>query len=333
MTYPGSSVYLSSLQSYFSAQEEQVSPACIVTPSNTKNVATAIKTLASIFRGNASQGHFAIRGGGHTSTAGSANIEGGVTLDLRAIDGVVVNEEKTTASVGGGAIWGDVYMTLDAMNLSVSGGRVSGVGVGGLTTGGRCPSNFSLSSFEMTLVHGKITAASTLTVGMVGGISFFSPRFGFVCDNVENYEIVLASGAIVNANINERRDLWTALRGGSNNFGVVTRFDLRTFVQGKFWGGVIQYPISTAPAQINAFSDFSSATDYDIYASLITSFAYTSAQGYAVVNDIEYTKPIVNPEVFQPLTAIEPQYASTMRISNLSDFANELSSFSPNGNR
>lgn len=115
-----------------------MSPACIVTPSNTEDVATAIKILGSIFRANASQGHFAIRGGGHTSTAGSANIEGGVTLDLRSLDGVAVNGETTTASVGGGAIWGDVYMKLDALNLSVSGGRVSGIGVGGLTTGGKC---------------------------------------------------------------------------------------------------------------------------------------------------------------------------------------------------
>ena len=168
---------------------------------------------------------------------------------------------------------------------------------------------------------------------MVGGISYFSPRFGFVCDNVENFEVVLASGEVVNININKHRDLWTALKGGSNNFGVVTRFDLRTFVQGKFWGGVIQYPISTAPAQITAFSNFAGTRDYDIYASLITNFAFTSAQGYGALNNIEYTKPIVNPKVFQPLTSIEPQYASTMRISNLSDFANELTAFSPNGNR
>lgn len=98
-----------------------MSPACIVTPSDTGDVATAVKTLASIFKGNASQGHFAIRGGGHTSNADSANIESEVTIDLRGLDGVTVNAEKTITSVGGGAIWSDVYMKLDAMNLSVPG--------------------------------------------------------------------------------------------------------------------------------------------------------------------------------------------------------------------
>jgi hypothetical protein len=34
----------------------------------------------------------------------------------------------------------------------------------------------------------------------LGGLSFFSSREGFVSDNVLNYEIVLASGEIVNAN-------------------------------------------------------------------------------------------------------------------------------------
>lgn len=48
---------------------------------------------------------------------------------------------------------------------------------------------------------------------------------------------MLSSGRIVNANANERRDLWKALRGGSNNFGIVTAITLRTHDQGPFWGG------------------------------------------------------------------------------------------------
>lgn len=51
-------------------------------------------------------------------------------------------------------------------------------------------------------------------------------------------EVVLPSGEIVNANATSNSDLWRALKGGSNNFGVVTRIDLKTFPQGKFWGGL-----------------------------------------------------------------------------------------------
>lgn len=42
-----------------------------------------------------------------------------------------------------------------------------------------------------------------------------------------NFEVVLADGSIVNANANEHRDLWRALKGGSGNFGFVTRVDTR----------------------------------------------------------------------------------------------------------
>ncbi|KAF3764425.1 hypothetical protein M406DRAFT_330766 [Cryphonectria parasitica EP155] len=35
---------------------------------------------------------------------------------------------------------------------------------------------------------------------------------GFICDNVINYKVVLASGETVNANANSHADLWTALK-------------------------------------------------------------------------------------------------------------------------
>ena len=43
-----------------------------------------------------------------------------------------------------------------------------------------------------------------------------------MCDNVVNFEVVLSSGQVVDANEKENSDLWVALRGGSSNFGIVT---------------------------------------------------------------------------------------------------------------
>jgi len=63
----------------------------------------------------------------------------------------------SVVSVGAGAKWLDVYTYLDARGLAVAGGRNGAVGAGGLLLG--------------------------------GGISHFSPRVGFACDNVINYEV------------------------------------------------------------------------------------------------------------------------------------------------
>lgn len=137
VSYPTSSAYAQSESSYWSKQEESLAPSCIITPNSTDDVVTAVKTLTQLSKGGFLEVIFAIRGGGHTPWAGSANINGGVTIDLRSINTVTVNHEKTVASVGAGAIWGDVYRAMDSLGLAVVGGRGSSIGVGGLLTGGK----------------------------------------------------------------------------------------------------------------------------------------------------------------------------------------------------
>ena len=56
-----------------------------------------------------------------------------------------------------------------------------------------------------------------------------------------NSEVVLTSGEIVQANQQSNRDLFEALKGGSNNFGIVIRVDLPAFQHGKMWGVAISY--------------------------------------------------------------------------------------------
>lgn len=132
MSLPNSNGYSASVKSYFSLQEAEITPYCVVSPENEQDVSAAIKILAA----PDSTTKFAVRGGGHTVWKGSANIEDGVTIDMRAINTVDVSGDKTITSVGAGALWRDVYSVLDAMGLATSGGRAAQVGVGGLTTGG-----------------------------------------------------------------------------------------------------------------------------------------------------------------------------------------------------
>lgn len=131
VSLPGSPTYKTVNDSYYSAQEDALTPSCIANPSCTEDVATIVKFCAI------EDVQFAVRGGGHTSNTGAANIDNGITINLRNISQVTVNKEKNFVSVGGGAKWGEVYPVLDALNISTSGGRVADVGVGGLSTGGK----------------------------------------------------------------------------------------------------------------------------------------------------------------------------------------------------
>jgi len=295
VSFPNSTIYENSVSSYWSVQEESIRPNCIVSPTNTDDVSTAVKILtASVIDQDICK--FAIRSGGHTAYGGSANIQDGVTIDLSALDKISLSADKSLVTIGPGQRWVNVYSTLEAHGVAVAGGRAGTVGVGGLATG--------------------------------GGLSYFATREGFGCDNVVSYEMVLASGEVINVTSSSFGDLWLALKGGSNNFGIVTEFKFRTFAQGDLWGGNIVNPISTASEQLQAFSSFCSAEDFDENAGLIVTMSF---QGSAseFFNSIVYTQPVVNASAFHAFTSIEPQLENTVAIVNLSTLALSDSASSP----
>lgn len=126
-------------------------PSCVISPQNSKDVAASIRVLTSktFVHSGQPQCQFAIRGGGHTPWAGSANIDSGVTIDLSAMNTVSINPSHTIVSAGPGNRWIDVYSHLDPLGLSVPGGRISDIGVAGLTTGGKI-------AFSVTPLPGRI---------------------------------------------------------------------------------------------------------------------------------------------------------------------------------
>lgn len=77
-----------------------------------------------------------------------------------------------------------------------------------------------------------------------GGTSLHTCRWGFGCDQVVNFEVVLADGRIIQANRHQHDDLFKVLKGGGSNFGIVTRFDMQAFPTSPngIWDAVVTYP-------------------------------------------------------------------------------------------
>ena len=73
---------------------------------------------------------------------------------------------------------------------------------------------------------------------------------------MQNFQVVVAGGRIVNANIEENLDLFWALKGGANNFGVVTRLDMVTFPLQEIWSGGLGFDISKKEEVLGAFWKF-----------------------------------------------------------------------------
>ena len=135
---------------------------------------------------------------------------------------------------------------------------------------------------------------------------------------------MLASGEITNANATAQADLWRALKGGSNNFGVVTRFDLETFPQDGLWGGTLQQSINSSAEVFEAFANIASAPQYDPYASIVTGVNFNStSQQWGISSLVTYTKPVASPPVFEELLAIRPQLLNTLNFTSLKTLTNE----------
>lgn len=301
--FPGTSAYNTTLSSYFALQASSVHPLCFVTPQTARDVSAVVGSLAT----NASDGNsscgFAIRSGGHMWIPGASNAPGGVTIDLAGLDSidVSVNAGESTVSVGVGTTWDAVYAKLDPLGLSVAGGRVAGVGVGGLTLG--------------------------------GGLSHFGPRYGWTCNTAIAFEVVLADGSIVEANEEQNVDLFRGLRGGSNNFGIVTRIDLKAFEQGPVWAATIYSPLSTIDDQAKIYANLSAADNYDENASFITGFGYTQSRNLTVItNDLVYTKPEgnENPPYYQGFLD-QPSIYSSSSLINMTTLSQQQASYLPPG--
>lgn len=134
ISFPGPATFISeqndTVLGYWSAQEQEVTPACRLTPNSTNDVSVVVSELAKL------QCRFAIRGGGHMFWAGAANIADGEYIDLSSFTSVSVSADRKTTSAGGGTRWSAIYPKLDGMGLAIVGGRVFDVGIGGLVIGG-----------------------------------------------------------------------------------------------------------------------------------------------------------------------------------------------------
>ena len=249
---------------------------------------------------------FAIRGGGHSDVPGASNSPGGITLDLVALSSITVSADRTTASIGPGLRWGQVYTALDPMGLTVVGGREFPVGVAGLTLG--------------------------------GGISYFSGLYGLACDNVHNYEVVLADGRVLMANATgAHADLYKALRGGGNNFGVVTRFDLAAYPYSLMYGGLVAWKDSsaTSTALISAFAQYATAASSDPKAALFLSLNNVNGT-YLWTAGLEYTEVNPAPPIFAPFHTAQlnaVKLFDTEKPATHAALATELGATQPAGQR
>lgn len=179
-----------------------------------------------------------------------------------------------------------------------------------------------------------------------GGLSFLSPRFGLVCSNIISYEIVLASSTLVTASASTNPELWRALKGGSNNFGVVTSFTARSFPSTRIWSGFIYLPAFQSTKVLAALHECVNREDsgdtrnrYDEHAAgPIVCFSYMQKLGIqAIAVNLVYTKCPDNqnwPSCWQSFSFGSLwRLWSTCKLRTLTSATDEMNMLNPPGRR
>lgn len=293
--FPNSSNYTAEQTAYWS-ETTVLTPNCVFRPANAAAVSAGLKIVSK------NNSPFAVRSGGHMPVPGAASTDDGVLFAMSAINTKkLVN--NNVAQLGPGQSWLTVYSWLSQYDLAVAGGRYAPVGVGGYLLG--------------------------------GGISYFGSEVGWGANNLVNVEVVLADGRIVNANATSNPDLFWALKGGSNNFGIVTRFDIKTFSVPHVYGGNLAYDHTQVSELVDATASFvapGGGSD-DNNAAIVPVVAISPATG-AISGSLTmcYRGSDPNPAALANFTKIQAQ-SSDAGLRTFSDFMTLSSSQGTRGLR
>ncbi|KAH8901257.1 FAD binding domain-containing protein [Thozetella sp. PMI_491] len=220
---------------YWSLACTLLAPACILYPKSPEEVAFIVSVLR-----DSSVENFAIKSGGHNPNMYFASIDGRAIVSTAKLNEVTLDPASGIVRIGPGNRWDDVANALDGTGFTAVGGRIGNIG-----------SVYLLAFF--TAILGNVGGFL-----MGGGLSFMSSEYGWGANSVLAYELVLANSTILNVTLYSHPDLFRSLRGGGNEFGIVTAFTLQAYPQGQVWGGTVTYSADNATSEkvLSAINDF-----------------------------------------------------------------------------
>lgn len=261
VVYPLDLTYYSLIEHYMTTSTQ--TSTCVAVPASPAEISSTIKVIGS------RRIRYAVRGAGHASNQGFSSTSG-VHISMNNFKQVILSDDKNTVDVGPANVWDDVYKGLEGTGVAVVGGRVSGVGVGGFITGG-------------------------------GGYSYKTNQYGLTGDTLVSADLVLPDGTITSASESQNADLFWAIRGGGNKFGIIHNFKLKTVPQGQVWGGLRTYTADQVDAVVNATLDFSENSK-DPKASLLPTFNFLLGQPGVIALAL-YDAPTPPADAFRQFTA------------------------------
>ncbi|MGW3993846.1 FAD-binding oxidoreductase [Amycolatopsis sp. NPDC004772] len=223
----------------------------------------------------------AVQATGHGLTAGTD----GVLISTRRMTGVEIDATARTARVEAGVRWEAVIEAAGAHGLAPLSGSSPDVSVVGYT--------------------------------LSGGFGLMARRYGRAADHVRALDVVTADGEL--RRVEPGSDLFWALRGGRDGFGVVTAIEFSLLPVAELYGGSLTFDGADVPAVLRAWRTWSAAAPD----TLTTSLAMIQYPDLPVVPAPVRGRHVAQvriaylgedgDDVVAPLRAVAPALADTLR--------------------
>jgi hypothetical protein len=240
-----------------------------------------------------------VKGGGH-SVAGKGLLESGMVLDLLEMKQVTLDEKRRRITVGGGTTFDVINPVTERFGLTVPSGFVSMMGVGGMS------------------LH--------------GGLGPLMRKYGLTCDSIDSLRLACADGKILEISSRENRELFWALRGGSETLGVITdiTFNLHE-IEAKVARIYVAYPISSWRRVLNRVEEYMRSAPPDV--GLNVHYGTVSSRAAIIIYGLYLGSSGDESRIIDPLRNIEtPLFDHTERV-RYSEAQTTLSSAYPGGGR
>ncbi|KXH63965.1 FAD binding domain-containing protein [Colletotrichum salicis] len=169
---------------------------------------------------------------------------------------------------------------------------------------------------SITVTGGRDEGVGVGGFPLGGDNSYYTGRMGFGADSVRNQEVVLAD----------------ALKGGSSNFGIVTRFDLEALPAKDFYMGIHMMTKDNSEAVVSAVVDFTNHDQSLADDAMVTVYTHNTALGddILIAASRVNTQGNSNTTSFAKMSRI-PAISSEMTHRSMADLA--LNSQIPAGSR
>ncbi|MFD5896356.1 FAD-binding oxidoreductase [Streptomyces sp. NPDC060366] len=167
----------------------------------------------------------------------SRSADGAVLVNTGRMDGVEVDVSGATAWIEAGARWQGVLERTTPHGLAPLNGASPNVGAVGYLVG--------------------------------GGAGLLGRRFGFAADHVRRLRLVTADGRVREVTAQDEPDLFWAVRGGNDNFGLVVGMEIDLFPVSRLYGGGLYFAGEATADVLRAYAEWTRQVPEEMASSVL----------------------------------------------------------------